>query len=251
MIDNAIIQLRNVCLSYNGQQVLNNLSMDVASGQLTAITGPSGSGKSTLLTLFNCLWRENPGVSVSGDIVLNLNGVQHNLLSPKVELETLRRQVGMVFQTPNPLPMSIFRNVAFPLKLSGVKDQQQINHQVEQSLKHVHLWAEVKQRLNQDARQLSGGQQQRLCIARSLILNPHILLLDEPTSSLDSAATERIEELLSELKQHCTLILVSHDNQQVKRLADYEYRLHNGSQIECDNQLLGTDTRIVHEVVVR
>lgn len=138
--------------------------------------------------------------------------------------------------------MSIFRNVAFPLKLSGVKDQQRINHQVEQSLKRVHLWDEIDQRLNQDARQLSGGQQQRLCIARSLILNPHILLLDEPTSSLDSTATARIEELLSELKQHCTLILISHDNQQVKRLADYEYRLVNGSQIQSDDNRLYSES---------
>lgn len=222
------IQLDDVSLHYGRQTILDRISLGIASGRLTAITGPSGSGKSSLLTLFNGLWHEENTARVSGTATIALNGHSDNLLAPSAGFEALRRQVGLVFQTPNPLPMSIFRNVAFPLKLAGIHDRSEVAQRVEQALKRVHLWDEVAERLQQDGRQLSGGQQQRLCIARSLVLQPTVLLLDEPTSSLDEAASRRIEQLLAELKTECTLVLVSHDSLQVERLADCRYHLEHG-----------------------
>ena len=158
----------------------------------------------------NRLWESIDGAKMSGRVEIELGTGFENIYAGKTNLSDLRRQVGMVFQTPNPLPMSIYNNVAFPLKLKGEKNRRNISSMVENALKKSFLWEEVKARLNKDARDLSGGQQQRLCIARALILNPQVLLLDEPTSSLDEKSGRVIEDLLIELKTDCTIILVSH-----------------------------------------
>jgi phosphate transport system ATP-binding protein len=219
---------------YGKTPVLQNVSVELEERRITAITGPSGSGKSSFLSVLNRMWTEIPGVHLTGRAHIRLGDGMHDLCDGKLPAGELRRKVGMVFQTPNPLPMSIYRNVAFPLKLAGIRDRQQIAARVESALRRTLLWDEVKDRLKKDARKLSGGQQQRLCIARSLVLEPEVLLLDEPTSALDAAAAAGIEELLLDLKQDCTPVLVSHYLDQVRRLADRIYRLENGElSAEC------------------
>ena len=219
---------------YGKKPVLQQVSLTLPERRLTAITGPSGSGKSTLLSVLNRMWSEIPGARLSGAAQIRLGERWHDLCDRRLPAQQLRRQVGMVFQVPNPLPMSIFRNVAFPLKLAGCRDRRQIAARVESALRRTLLWDEVKDMLKQDARQLSGGQQQRLCMARSLVLEPEVLLLDEPTSALDAVASAGIEELLLSLKKDCTLVLVSHYLDQVKRLADRVYRVAEGRlEREC------------------
>ena len=214
------ITMRDVFFSYQGRDVLKSISVDFKENSITAIVGPSGVGKSTLLTTINRLWENTPGAAMRGTVKIKFNGSFQNICSPSYPLPQLRRQVGMVFQVPNPLPMSIYKNVAFPLKLAGRKDKEQIRFKVEKALRQAFLWEEVKDRLNDDALSLSIGQQQRLCIARTLVLEPEVLLMDEPTSSLDATAASVIEDLLLGLKVHLTIILVSHYLDQVKRIAD-------------------------------
>ncbi|GAB6904258.1 ABC-type phosphate transport system, ATPase component [Desulfosarcina cetonica] len=214
------IKVRDLSFAYGNRMVLRDLSLDVPEYRITAVVGASGQGKSTLLMVFNRLWEDIPHARLTGSVNIRLNGHERDIYHRSLALPDLRRQVGMVFQTPNPLPMSIYKNVAFPLKLAGGLTRAQIQAAVEKALKQAFLWDEVRHRLNDDARQLSGGQQQRLCMARALVLNPEVLLLDEPTSSLDAAATETIERLIMDLKQTCTIVMVSHDRAQVERVAD-------------------------------
>lgn len=222
------IQTDSLCFYYHRHQVLYDVSLELPANKITAITGPSGSGKSTFLMVLNRLWEEIEGCHISGKVLITLDGKKTDINSPSLSVLSLRRKVGMVFQQPNPLPMSIRKNIAFPLHLAHITDKSLIREKVESTLRLVGLWDEVKDRLNNDGRLLSGGQQQRLCLARALVLSPEILLLDEPTSSLDPDASAAIEELLCSLKAKCTLVMVSHYQDQIQRIADFHVRVCNG-----------------------
>lgn len=221
----CIINTKNLSFYYNKKQVLKEISVEIPEKSIFAVTGPSGQGKSTFLKIFNRLWETIPHTRMEGDVHIRLKGTWINIYDKSVSLPVLRRSVGMIFQTPNPLPMSIYKNVAFPLKLSGYKDKLYINEKVEDVLKRVYLWKEVHDRLEDDARSLSGGQQQRLCIARALVFEPEILLVDEPTSFLDIKSSRIIETLLQDLKNRCTILLISHSTEQIKRIADITMEL--------------------------
>ncbi|MBU1568195.1 MAG: ATP-binding cassette domain-containing protein [Proteobacteria bacterium] len=211
--------------AYQGRAVLEDIDLTLLDNSIIAVTGPSGTGKSTLLSVFNRLWEESSDGVFAGQVLIRLSGRLVDIYGPELPVDALRRKVGMVFQIPNPLPMTIFKNIAFPLMLKGLRTKSEVAGMVETMLTRVHLFDEVKDRLNHDARSLSGGQQQRLCIARALMVDPEVLLLDEPTSSLDSKASEKIEDLLVELKEKCTLLMVSHYQDQVRRIADEVYEL--------------------------
>jgi len=221
------INVQNLWFYYNDHPVLEDISLEIPQNTITAVTGPSGQGKSTFLMTLNRLWENIEGPRIKGRIEIRFTSNFQNIYDKRYNVSDLRRQVGMVFQVPNPLPMSIYNNIAFPLKLKGEKNKKLVTFRVEDALKRSFLWDEVKDRLNEDARALSGGQQQRLCIARALVLNPQVLLLDEPTSSLDDTSGRVIEDLLLELKKECTMILVSHYLDQVKRIADSGMVLSN------------------------
>jgi len=228
MEERVKVKIRELFFSYQGRSVLKGISADFEEHSITAIIGPSGVGKSTLLTTINRLWETIPGAVMRGRVEIKFNGSFQDIYRPSFSLPQLRRKVGMVFQVPNPLPMSIYKNVAFPLKLAGMKDKDKIRQNVEKALNQAYLWEEVKDRLNEDALSLSIGQQQRLCIARTLVLEPEILLLDEPTSSLDKKAATVIENLLSNIKSRYTIIIVSHYLDQVRRIADHVIELSDG-----------------------
>ncbi len=223
------IRVRNLCFDYAQRRVLNDINIDIPQNAISAIIGPSGQGKSSFLFAINRLWEEIPGAKVTGRVHIRFDNQLKDIDSPDCDLYDLRRHVGLVFQTPNPLPMSIWKNIAFPLRLAGIKNRTEIEGRVEAALKQAFLWDEVQNRLRDDARHLSGGQQQRLCIARALILEPNILLLDEPTSSLDPRACETIERLLLELKTSRTLMMVSHYQDQVRRIASHTFQLADGT----------------------
>jgi len=214
------IKTENLSFYYNRIQVLKEISVEFPERSISAIVGPSGRGKSTFLMIFNRLWETIPGARMEGEAFIRLKNKWVNIYDRSISLPDLRRSVGMVFQTPNPLPMSIFKNIAFPLKLSDVTERQIVDEKVESALQQAFLWEEVKDRLADDARSLSGGQQQRLCIARALTLDPEILLLDEPTSFLDARSGQIIEDLLLSLKERCTILLISHYMDQIRRIAD-------------------------------
>lgn len=205
---------------YGLTRVIDNVNARFKAHTLTAITGPSGQGKSTLLGLFNGMWNDTPGARCTGEIQIRLGGQWISPLKNEIPMPLLRRKVAMIFQEPNPLPMSIARNMAFPLKLAGIRDKNIVEGKVRRALEQSFLWEEVKDRLEESALNLSGGQKQRLCIARALVLEPEVLLCDEPTSSLDAKAAEVIEELLVSLKSNCTLLVVSHYIDQVRRIGD-------------------------------
>jgi phosphate transport system ATP-binding protein len=227
--DNYKIRVSDLSFYYGSRRILDNVQACFAEHAVTAIVGPSGQGKSTLLTTFNRLWEEIGGGRLQGTVEIRLDGRGVDIYRAAYPLGRLRRKVGMLFQEPNPLPMSIFKNVAFPLRLSGVAPVRgAVEAGVESALRQAFLWEEVKDRLKADARTLSGGQQQRLCIARALMARPEVLLLDEPTASLDSRAAGVIEELLISLKSTCTLIMVSHYMDQVRRVADRVLVLADG-----------------------
>lgn len=222
MNDDIKIIVDSVSFYYQKQEVLKNFSAQFENHRITAIVGPSGTGKSTFLTILNRLWESIPGAAMTaGTVKIRFGRTFIDIYASSYPLSQLRRSVAMVFQIPNPLPMSIYRNIAFPLKLAGIKEKQTVEDKVEQALKRCFLWDEVRDRLNNDARELSGGQQQRLCIARALVMEPEVLLLDEPTSSLDARAADVIETLLTNLKSQCTIIMVSHYLDQVSRIADH------------------------------
>ena len=216
---NKII-IDGVSFFYGSTRVIDNVNAKFKVHTLTAITGPSGQGKSTLLGIFNGMWNDTPAARCNGEVRIRLGDRWISPLKKEIPMPLLRRKVAMIFQEPNPLPMSIVKNMAFPLRLAGVRDKNIVEERIQRALKQSFLWEEVKDRLEESALNLSGGQKQRLCIARALVLEPEILLCDEPTSSLDAKAAEVIEELLVSLKSNCTLLVVSHYMDQVRRIGD-------------------------------
>ncbi len=212
-----LIKLRNVQVYYGEKHAIKDVSMDIHEKAVTAFIGPSGCGKSTLLRCFNRMNQEIVGCRMEGNIIWR--GV--DILSDKVDPVSLRRDVGMVFQKPNPFPKSIYQNVAYGPKIHGVRRKEELDRIVEKSLRDAALWDEVKDRLDDSAMSLSGGQQQRLCIARALAIEPEIILMDEPCSALDPIATAKIEDLINELEENYTVIIVTHNMQQAARVSDY------------------------------
>lgn len=229
----AAIRVDNLSVSFAGKHVIRELSLEIPSGGPTFLLGRSGCGKTTLLRAFNRLNECLPGCASTGRVELRLGGEWIDAYAATTNVEHLRRRVGMVFQSPNVLPMSISRNIEMPLKVALALPADEAEARTEQALREVHLWDEVKDRLSQQASTLSGGQQQRLCLARALALRPEILLLDEPTASLDFKAAQRIEDLLIELKSRYTLLVVSHSLSQAQRLAESLLVLHDGGRIEA------------------
>jgi phosphate transport system ATP-binding protein len=227
-------------LFYGANQALKGVSFEIPEHSVTAIIGPSGCGKSTLLRSFNRMNDLIPGVRTTGR--LEVAGL--DVYSPAIDVVNLRRRVGMVFQRPNPFPMSIFDNVAFGLRLLGIRDKGELEIRIEDSLRRAALWDEVRDRLGSSALQLSGGQQQRMCIARSLAVEPEVLLMDEPASALDPSATARIEELVLELKSRYTILVVTHNMQQAARISDRTLFMLHGELIEYgDTRQLFTSPR--------
>ncbi len=217
---------------YGEFKALKNLNMDIREKQVTALIGPSGCGKSTFLRCFNRMHDLTPGARYEGRIMLLPEEI--NLVARNIDPIEVRMRIGMVFQKPNPFPKSIFENVAYGLRIRGVRSQIRIQEEVEKALRGSALWDEVKDRLSQSAMSLSGGQQQRLCIARALATGPEILLFDEPTSALDPIATARIEELISSLREQVTVLIVTHNMQQAARVSDYTAFMYLGELIEFD-----------------
>lgn len=225
MLGQTKIRIKRLSFSYFDNMVLDAVNAEFRENRITSIVGPSGQGKSSLLSILNRLWEGIPGAAMSGEVEINFNGRFENIYARDYDSVALRRRVGLIFQTPNALPMSIEKNTAFPLKLLGVKDRDLVREKIRKALEQAFLWDEVKGRLGDDGRSLSVGQQQRLCIARALVLDPEILMLDEPTSSLDPLACEMIEDLLLILKNECTVVLVSHYQEQVARISDEVFQL--------------------------
>lgn len=211
-----IIEARNVNVFYGSFKALNDINISMEENTVTAFIGPSGCGKSTFLRCFNRMNDYIENFSIKGEILIN----EKKIYWKNVVVEELRKEVGMVFQKPNPFPKSIFDNVAYGLKIQGIKDKNFIEERVTKSLQNVALWDEVKDDLKKSALALSGGQQQRLCIARTLAVEPKIILMDEPTSALDPISTAKIEELTFELKQKYTIVIVTHNMQQAARISD-------------------------------
>ncbi|OPY05746.1 MAG: Phosphate import ATP-binding protein PstB 3 [Syntrophaceae bacterium PtaB.Bin038] len=230
------IKVTGLDFFYRDRRILTNLNVRFERNAITALVGPSGTGKSTFLYTLNRLWENIPDARMSGTVEMSLGGLWRDIYEGSYPVTELRRRVGLVFQTPNPLPMSIRKNVAFPLKLAGNRDRRLLQDRIEQALQMAYLWDEVKDRLDDDARTLSGGQQQRLCIARALVLEPEVLLMDEPTSSLDAAATEIIETLLVALKQRFTVLVVSHYLDQVRRVADCVVTFPDGAVVSNSSE---------------
>lgn len=234
MRPNEKIHLQDVVFKYGDKTILNSVSASFLENSVTSIVGPSGVGKSTLLMTINRIWENIPSAHCEGLIQVKLDGRIININHKDIPVTEIRRKVAMVFQVPNPLPMSIFNNVAFPLKLIGIKKKDTIYDKVESALRQALLWNEVKDRLHESALKISIGQQQRLCIARALVSSPEVILLDEPTSSLDEKNTIKIEELLVSLKEKTTLIIVSHHIAQVQRISDKIFRLQDGILIPTE-----------------
>lgn len=222
------VSVKNVNLFYGTKQALFDVSLDIPRGHVVAFIGPSGCGKSTLLRSFNRMNDLVDGCRLEGQI--NIDGV--NIYDRQVNVAQLRRRIGMVFQKPNPFPKSIYENVAYGLRLLGVKNRSQLDETVERSLKNAAIWDEVKDRLDASGLSLSGGQQQRLVIARAIALEPEVLLLDEPCSALDPISTAKVEELLHTLKEKYTIVIVTHNMQQAARVSDYTAYMYLGKLIE-------------------
>ncbi len=216
MKDNSIISVKSLNLWYGEHQALSNINIELERNSITALIGPSGCGKSTFLKTLDRMNDLIPEVKITGDV--RYNG--EDIFSPSVDVSELRRQIGMVFQKPNPFPMSIYDNVAYGPRTHGIRSKAKLDEIVERSLRGAAIWDEVKDRLKKNALGLSGGQQQRLCIARALAVEPEVLLMDEPTSALDPISTSKIEELAINLKEKYTIIIVTHNMQQAVRISD-------------------------------
>lgn len=227
----TIISVQNLNLWYGSNQVLYDVSMELPENQITAFIGPSGCGKSTFLKTLNRMNDLVDGVRIQGKIFYD----GQDIYAPQVDTTWLRKEIGMVFQKPNPFPMSIYDNIAYGPRLQGIRAKVKLDEIVETSLRGAAIWDEVKDRLNKSALGLSGGQQQRLCIARALAVEPKVLLMDEPTSALDPVSTSKIEELASELKKNYTIIMVTHNMQQAARISDKTAFFLLGKMIEFDS----------------
>lgn len=228
--ENVIYNVRDLNLWYGQDQALKNINLTLHENEVTAIIGPSGCGKSTFVKTLNRMVQLNPGVHIDGEIFYR----EKNILAKSMKVEELRTYVGMVFQKPNPFPKSIYENIAYGLKIHGIRNKKIIDEVVERSLREAYLWEEVKDRLHDHAYGLSGGQQQRLCIARCLAIEPDVILMDEPTSALDPKSTLKIEELIQELKKSYSIIIVTHNMQQAARISDRTAFFLNGNVVEYD-----------------
>ena len=222
------IEAKNLDLYYGEKHALKNVSLNIKTNKITAFIGPSGCGKSTFLKTLNRMNDYVKGIKITGDVKLD----GEDIYDSRVDTTVLRKKVGMVFQQPNPFPMSIYDNVAYGPRIHGIKNKKELDKIVKESLEAAALYEEVKDRLNTSALGLSGGQQQRLCIARALAVQPEVILLDEPTSALDPISTLKIEELLMELKEKYTIAIVTHNMQQASRIADYTAFFLVGEMVE-------------------
>jgi len=227
-LDSCLVEVRGLSLWYGASQALHEITLRVPEKRITAFIGPSGCGKSTLLRCFNRLNELVDGVRIAGDILVDGGSI----FDPEVDVNALRKRVGMVFQKSNPFPKSIYDNVAYGPRIQGTRQRRALDEIVERSLRGAALWDEVKDRLEQSALGLSGGQQQRLCIARAIAVEPEIVLLDEPCSALDPIATAKVEQLMIDLKQRYTLLIVTHNMQQASRISDYTAFMYLGKLIE-------------------
>jgi phosphate transport system ATP-binding protein len=222
------VMIRDLCLFYGSKQALHHVDMDIGRNQVTAFIGPSGCGKSTLLRCLNRLNDLIDSVRVTGSVIVG--GLE--ILNPSLDVTELRKRVGMVFQKPNPFPKTIYENVAYGPRILGIRNKAQLDEIVERSLKGAALWDEAKDRLHESALALSGGQHQRVCIARTIAVEPEVVLMDEPCSALDPIATAKIEELIHELKQRYTIVIVTHNMQQAARVSDFTAFMYLGRLVE-------------------
>ena len=230
-----IMTVQGLDLWYGDHQALHDISMNIPEKSITALIGPSGCGKSTFLKTLNRMNDLIPGVKITGDVRYR----DQDIFAPGTDVNELRREIGMVFQKPNPFPMSIYDNIAYGPRTHGIKNRARLDEIVEKSLRGAAIWDEVKDRLKKNALGLSGGQQQRLCIARALAVEPEVLLMDEPTSALDPISTSKIEELAMQLKEQYTIVIVTHNMQQAVRISDRTAFFLLGERVECgDTQQL-------------
>lgn len=226
---NPIMTVKDLCLWYGSHQALKNITIDIPEKSITALIGPSSCGKSTFLKTLNRMNDLVPDVKITGDVRYR----DADIFDPAQDVSELRREVGMVFQKPNPFPMSIYDNIAYGPRTHGIKNRAQLDEIVEKSMRGAAIWDEVKDRLQKNALGLSGGQQQRLCIARALAVEPAVLLMDEPTSALDPISTSKIEELAMQLKERYTIVIVTHNMQQAVRISDRTAFFLLGELVEC------------------
>lgn len=226
----AIIKTTGLNLFYGNNQALKNINIEIEKNKVTALIGPSGCGKSTFLRTLNRMNDLIEGVRISGDVLFEDRNIYRDY-----DVIDLRKKIGMVFQKPNPFPMSIYDNVAYGPRIHGIKNKRLLDEIVEKSLKGAALWDEVKDRLNKSGISLSGGQQQRLCIARTLAVEPDVILMDEPTSALDPISTSKVEDLIGKLKEKYTVVIVTHNMQQAGRISDSTAFFLNGEIVECGN----------------
>ena len=226
-----IMTVQGLDLWYGDHQALHDISMNIPEKSITALIGPSGCGKSTFLKTLNRMNDLIPGVKITGDVHYR----DQNIFAAGTDVNELRREIGMVFQKPNPFPMSIYDNIAYGPRTHGIKNRAKLDEIVEKSLRGAAIWDEVKDRLKKNALGLSGGQQQRLCIARALAVEPEVLLMDEPTSALDPISTSKIEELAMQLKEQYTIVIVTHNMQQAVRISDRTAFFLLGELVECDD----------------
>ena len=227
----SILSVENMCLWYGSHQALHDINIEIPEKSITALIGPSGCGKSTFLKTLNRMNDLIPDVKITGSVKYK----DMDIFDPGVDVSELRRQIGMVFQKPNPFPMSIYDNIAYGPRTHGVRNKAKLDDIVERSLRGAAIWDEVKDRLKKNALSLSGGQQQRLCIARALAVEPDVLLMDEPTSALDPISTSKIEELAVELKEKYTIVIVTHNMQQAVRISDNTAFFLLGELVEYGN----------------
>ena len=226
-----IMTVQGLNLWYGDHQALHDISLNIPEKSITALIGPSGCGKSTFLKTLNRMNDLIPGVKITGDVRYR----DQDIFAPSTDVNELRREIGMVFQKPNPFPMSIYDNIAYGPRTHGIKNRAKLDEIVEKSLRGAAIWDEVKDRLKKNALGLSGGQQQRLCIARALAVEPEVLLMDEPTSALDPISTSKIEELAMQLKEQYTIVIVTHNMQQAVRISDRTAFFLLGELVECDD----------------